>query len=401
MSDDPRRHPERPIVGVGAVVFDADRVLLVKRGREPLKGEWSLPGGAVEVGESLETAVAREVFEETDLHVEVGPVIEVLDRIQRAARRPRRVSLRHRRLSVPSAWRAVKSGSDAADARWVPLGRIAGLPADRQSAGGDREGASPCPAGALMRPAPACFGRYLPRRQSPCPHRSSHKDDRRPHQASTWSRSTSSSSTIAATPCAISRPESFASRKTASWSTSRPSRASWSAATTRATAAPLPCCWMTRGFRRSGRRRFSRSPKRFWRRRRRGDELSVVRLHSRTDEAYGDMPEALHRIASYRGGVMPFVPRESQADALRQIAAMSRQLATSGSRRKAIVCIGAQALCDVSEPLDGRRPLERLAGCRFDRRAGQRRGVCGGAGARCGFVAAASSRPPAARPSAA
>ena len=57
---------------------------LVKRGREPLKGEWSLPGGAVEVGESLEAAVAREVFEETDLRVEVGPVIEVLDRIQHA-----------------------------------------------------------------------------------------------------------------------------------------------------------------------------------------------------------------------------------------------------------------------------------------------------------------------------
>ena len=85
MSDDPRRHPERPIVGIGAVVFDADRVLLVKRGREPLKGQWSLPGGAVEVGESLETAVAREVLEETDLHVEVGPVIEVLDRIQRGS----------------------------------------------------------------------------------------------------------------------------------------------------------------------------------------------------------------------------------------------------------------------------------------------------------------------------
>ena len=77
-----------------------------------------------------------------------------------------------------------------------------------------------------------------------------------------------------------------------------------------------------------------------------------MRLHSRTDEAYGDMPEALHRIASYRGGVMSFVPRESQADALRQITAMSRQLAANGNRRKAIVCIGAQVLCDVSEPLD-------------------------------------------------
>jgi 8-oxo-dGTP diphosphatase len=77
-----RQYPERPIVAVGAVIVDGDRVLLVKRGREPLKGEWSLPGGAVEVGESLEAAVAREVREETCLNVEVGPLIEVFNRIR-------------------------------------------------------------------------------------------------------------------------------------------------------------------------------------------------------------------------------------------------------------------------------------------------------------------------------
>jgi ADP-ribose pyrophosphatase YjhB (NUDIX family) len=121
MSDDPRRYPERPIIGVGAVVFDEDRVLLVKRGREPLKGEWSLPGGAVEVGESLETAVAREVFEETELHIEVGPVIEVLDRIQRTL--DGRVEYHFVIVDYLCRPRdgLVKSGSDAADARWVPL----------------------------------------------------------------------------------------------------------------------------------------------------------------------------------------------------------------------------------------------------------------------------------------
>jgi 8-oxo-dGTP diphosphatase len=91
-----RRYPDRPIVGVGAAILvDADcridgipgtgqaprSVVLVKRRFEPLAGHWSLPGGALEVGETLEAGVAREILEETGLIVEVGPVIEVFDRI--------------------------------------------------------------------------------------------------------------------------------------------------------------------------------------------------------------------------------------------------------------------------------------------------------------------------------
>ena len=72
-------------MGVGAVIVDGERVLLVKRAHEPLKGQWSLPGGAVEVGESLEAGLVREVREETCLDVAVGPVVEVLDRISRDA----------------------------------------------------------------------------------------------------------------------------------------------------------------------------------------------------------------------------------------------------------------------------------------------------------------------------
>ena len=78
---DTRQYPERPIVGVGAVIVEAGRVLLVKRRYEPLAGRWSIPGGTLELGETLETGVAREMLEETGLKIEVGPVIEVFDRI--------------------------------------------------------------------------------------------------------------------------------------------------------------------------------------------------------------------------------------------------------------------------------------------------------------------------------
>ena len=76
-----REYPEAPIVGVGAVVVDGTKVLLVRRGQEPLKGEWSLPGGALELGETLQQGVMREVLEETGLIVVPGGIIEILDRI--------------------------------------------------------------------------------------------------------------------------------------------------------------------------------------------------------------------------------------------------------------------------------------------------------------------------------
>ena len=76
-----RRYPERPVVGVGAVIVQDGRVVLIKRRFEPLAGQWSLPGGTLELGETLEAGVAREIREETGLEVEVGPVVEVFDRI--------------------------------------------------------------------------------------------------------------------------------------------------------------------------------------------------------------------------------------------------------------------------------------------------------------------------------
>ena len=78
-----RDYPDRPYVGVGAVIVQHGQVVLIRRRYEPLAGQWSLPGGVVEIGETLESSVAREMSEETGLTVEVGPVIEVFDRITR------------------------------------------------------------------------------------------------------------------------------------------------------------------------------------------------------------------------------------------------------------------------------------------------------------------------------
>jgi 8-oxo-dGTP diphosphatase len=80
-----REYPERPLVGVGGVVIYESRALLIKRGSEPLRGEWSIPGGTLEVGETLTEGVARELLEETGLVVRVGPLIEVFERIDAAA----------------------------------------------------------------------------------------------------------------------------------------------------------------------------------------------------------------------------------------------------------------------------------------------------------------------------
>ncbi len=76
-----RRYPKHPLVGIGALIFNRDRILMVERGKEPLKGYWSLPGGLVETGETLHQAVEREVLEETGLHVKPTRFFEYFERI--------------------------------------------------------------------------------------------------------------------------------------------------------------------------------------------------------------------------------------------------------------------------------------------------------------------------------
>jgi len=80
---DDRRYPKRPMVGVGALIFDGPRILMAQRGKEPLKGWWSLPGGALEIGELLADAIRREVREETGLEIEPTRVFEIFERIIR------------------------------------------------------------------------------------------------------------------------------------------------------------------------------------------------------------------------------------------------------------------------------------------------------------------------------
>jgi 8-oxo-dGTP diphosphatase len=80
-----REYPALPVVGVGGVVIHEGRALLIKRGSEPLKDQWSIPGGTLELGESIQEGVRRELLEETGIEVRVGELIEVFDRIFRDA----------------------------------------------------------------------------------------------------------------------------------------------------------------------------------------------------------------------------------------------------------------------------------------------------------------------------
>ena len=113
-----REYPSSPLVGVGGVVVHEGRVLLVRRGTEPLKGQWSIPGGLIDVGETLREAVAREVREETGLLVEPVELIELLDRIHRDGERVRYHYVLADYLCRVSGG-TLLAASDADAVRWV------------------------------------------------------------------------------------------------------------------------------------------------------------------------------------------------------------------------------------------------------------------------------------------
>ena len=124
---DDRRYPPRPLIGVGAIMLRRDRVLMARRGTEPLKGWWSLPGGLLEIGETLECAVRREAREETGLEVRPLGVLEIFERIMRDQRRCARISLRADRLRLPDDRRDPGPGDDVCAVEWVRRRDLANL----------------------------------------------------------------------------------------------------------------------------------------------------------------------------------------------------------------------------------------------------------------------------------
>jgi ADP-ribose pyrophosphatase YjhB (NUDIX family) len=132
-SPDDRRYPAHPIPGVGALIIENGSILLVERGREPQKGYWSLPGGAVEAGEPLETALRREVGEETGLEIEIVHLIEVFERIipgsdppSGDAGRPEYHYILLDYICRPAGGK-LHASDDASRAAWFTEGEIAGL----------------------------------------------------------------------------------------------------------------------------------------------------------------------------------------------------------------------------------------------------------------------------------
>jgi 8-oxo-dGTP diphosphatase len=128
-----RSYPDRPWVGVGGIVFQDDQVLLVKRGKEPGLGKWSIPGGAVDIGEYVKAALQREIEEETGLLVEVLDLVEIFERIIPDAQG--RILYHYVLLDY---WCGIKGGklmaqSDAADVGFFPVASLKTMDLPRET----------------------------------------------------------------------------------------------------------------------------------------------------------------------------------------------------------------------------------------------------------------------------
>jgi len=116
-----RLYPDRPIVGVGVVVWCGDRVLLIERARAPLAGSWSIPGGKQELGETVAEAGRREVLEETGIEIEITGLLDVVDAIR--PDETGRIRTHYTLVDLVGEYRGgeLRAGDDASDCRWVDL----------------------------------------------------------------------------------------------------------------------------------------------------------------------------------------------------------------------------------------------------------------------------------------
>jgi 8-oxo-dGTP diphosphatase len=130
-----REHPKQPLVGVGALIVEGGRVVLIKRGKAPLLGEWSIPGGVLELGETLRQGAEREALEETGLVVRATELLGVFDRVVPDSNG----TIIYHYVLIDFLCERVSgelhAGADAADAQWFTPDDVAKLPLAEDTAG--------------------------------------------------------------------------------------------------------------------------------------------------------------------------------------------------------------------------------------------------------------------------
>lgn len=116
-----REYPDRPFVGVGVVVWRGDEVLLIERGKGPVSGNWSLPGGKQELGETVRETAHREIREETGIDIDIVGLLDVVDLVRHD--KEGRVRFHYTLVDFTATWRAGEAvaGDDAAAVAWVPF----------------------------------------------------------------------------------------------------------------------------------------------------------------------------------------------------------------------------------------------------------------------------------------